>query len=345
MEKSNRWLIKYILVSCLLLVTVKVGSLAFVSGSTGYDLYLPLISSPEILPPSPEAIFRIDMSGGLNGSTFTPGSFVLTNAISNTERITRMRIDLSSAMFPDMVFDPNGLAGDTVAKNLQVNGNTAVFAGHLFTDPHDDGFGAIEIAFTSFDPGESFTFSIDVDPTSIKGVGAPGPNESGSVSGVELIGATVTINFADGTVVTGQPYRLAGSNSGSEALLRLGLPEAPTLQLLGGVVPPAVVANANQTIRVTGTPNRPVRLLLVEGGLFTAGVPGGGFDLDNFEANSALTIQEYSATTDTTGTVDMPITLVRSQAEGGFTYLVAVQENGFGMRGMVSAPMILEYVP
>ena len=341
-RSGSFWLI-CLLVGVLFVIEVSAKSLANPSGSPEKYVYLPFVTYSEVLQPSEEAIFRIDPGGGLNGSTFTPGSLVLTNVVSNTQPITRIRIDLSTAIFPDMVFDPNGLAGDTVAKNLQVDSNSAVFAGHSFTDPHDDGFDAFEIAFAGFDPGETFSFSIDVDPTSIKGVGAPGPNESGSVSGIELVGTVVTVYFADGTVVDGQLYPIAGSTSGAEVLVRKGLPAAPTLQLLGGTTPPAVVSEANQTIRITGMPNRPVQLLVVEGGLFTTGVPGGGFDLDAFEANSALTIQEYSGVTNGVGTLDVPITLMRSQAAGGLNYIVAVQENSFGYKGMVSAPVILEY--
>ena len=53
--------------------------------------------------------------------------------------------------------------------------------------------GGYTMSFTNFNPGESFAFSVDIDPTSIK-------NETitaaaGSVSGFELIGSTVTVDI------------------------------------------------------------------------------------------------------------------------------------------------------
>lgn len=343
MEHFRRNVIVWLAVFFVLVMGV-VGGWSFpVAASANSFLFLPLVSSPEVLVPSEEALFQITPSGGLNTSTFTAGSFVLTNLASNSQAITKVRIDFRTAVFPDMVFDPNGVAGDTVAKNIQVDSNTAVYQSALYISPHDGGFDAVEITFSGFDPGESFTFSVDVDPTSIKGVGAPGPNESGSVSGLELVGTAVTVTFADGTMHTGQTYRIPISVSGSESLVRADLPDAPVLELVGAVVPPAVVTEANQIIRITGIPNRTVHLLVLEGGLFTSGVPGGGFDLDAFEANSVVKIQEFTARLDQLGLAELPISLTKSSDDGGLNYIAAVQENSFGIKGLVSEPIVLQY--
>ncbi|WP_420645509.1 hypothetical protein [Candidatus Leptofilum sp.] len=333
-----------LVVALLFLVATLTQAVQSAPDSTSYLVYLPLIQSPEILQPSEEVTVQITPDAGLNASTFNVGSFVITNSAENSQRISKIRLDLGSAFLPDMVFDPNGIAGDTTAKNLQVDSNASAYQSHAFLAPHDGGFDILEINFTGFGPGESFTFSLDVDPTSIKGTAAPGPNESGSVSGLELVGTAVTVTLADGTLLNGEIFRQEGSNGGGDLLLREGLLAAPTLELVGSTTPPATVMQASQTVRVTGEPGRTVRLLVVEGGLFTTAVPGGGFDLDPFEANSALKITETSGIITFSGTVDLPVTLSRSQAEGGLNYIVAVQEDGFGNKGMVSAPIVLEYV-
>ena len=41
---------------------------------------------------------------------------IVTNTSSGADRIVAVRLDLSTAMFPDMVFDPDGAAGDAAAK-------------------------------------------------------------------------------------------------------------------------------------------------------------------------------------------------------------------------------------
>ena len=97
---------------------------------------------------------------------------------SGDESVDSVLIEVGGALLPDAVFDPSGTAGDTTAKGFTVDsaGNTGQ-SGHAFLQPHNgtngqDGYNALRIDFTDFDPGETFTFSVDMDPTSIKGVGA-----------------------------------------------------------------------------------------------------------------------------------------------------------------------------
>ena len=338
-----RWGVVFTLMALFLMLSTVSQTAHSAPESTNQLTYLPLLLSPEVLQPSEEVTVQITPGAGLNASTFNVGTVLITNSAENTQRIDKVRLDLSTAFFPDMVFDPNGVAGDNVAKNLQVDSNASAYVSHTFSSPHDGGFDILEINFSGFDPGETFTFSLDIDPTSIKGTAAPGPNESGSVSGLELVGTAVTITLADDTVLTGEIYRQEGSNGGGETLLREGLLDAPTVELVGGITPPALVTEASQTVRVMGEPGRFVRLLVVEGGLFTDAVPGGGFDLDPFEANSALKISETSGIISYDGYVDLPVTLTRSHADGGLNLIVAVQEDSFGNKGMVSAPIVLEF--
>jgi hypothetical protein len=251
-----------------------------------------MVSSPEELTPSDEVRLQITPTGGLNSSTFEPHSFVVTNMAGNAQSITYITIDLSTTIFQDMVYDPNGEAGDKSAKNLEVdsNGSGVGFLAHGFAGPHDEGYDQLNIAFNNFGPGETFSFSVDVDPTSIRGVEAPGPFESGSVSGLELVGATVTVTFADTTQVTGQTYRLPNSVGGSEAVVRSSLPLAPSVQVAGISGSTAVVTEAEQILEIEAFSRGTIKALVIEGGLFLDGVPNGGYDLDPFESNSALNV-------------------------------------------------------
>lgn len=304
--------------------------------------------TPTITPYSAAAAVTITRFRPINASTFNSSSIIIANDSLDGQRLTEVRIDLSTAIFPDMVFDPEGLAGDTVAKDVTVDVREGLgFIGHTYEGAHDDGFDVLVMQFQFFDRGDRFEFSVDVDPTSIRGVGAPGPNETGSVGGLEMVGATITATFDDGTVLVNDVYRLAdpgsagSDHSGAVALLRPGAPERPVIELLGGSSP-EVVSDPNQTVRVQGPVGRPVIVLVAEGGLFTDGLPGGGFDLDPFEANSAITTREYTAVIGPGGAVDVPIALSRSLSDGGLNYVTAVFDDHYGRRGAVAAPLVLE---
>src|SRR5262249_11187998 len=157
--------------------------------------------------------------------------------------------------------------------------------------------------------------------TSIKGVTAPGPNETGSVSGLELSGGLVTMGFDDGSTLTAQLYREPGSLGGGRAILRADPPGQPTLEMLGLSGPHVVVTNPSQIARLIGPPDAPVSLLVVEGGLYTAGVPGGGYDLDPFEANTALIVSETTGRIGAGGSLDLPITLSHTGTNGGLNHV------------------------
>jgi hypothetical protein len=282
---------------------------------------------------------------GLNSSTFTSGSFRVTNGSPGGQQIASVRLDLATSLLPDVVFDPSGTAGDTLGKGFTVDGNPGVGTiGHAFAGTHDGGFDALTATFTDFGPGETLTFSADIDPTSIRGSGPPGPGESGSVSGLELTGATVTVTYEDGTSEAGRLFRLPGSLG--ESWLRLDGTgrAAPSLAVLGAGPTPVTVTDPAQTVRVTGPAGASVRLLAVEAALFTEGLPGGGFDLDPYEANSVVAVNEHAAVIGPGGSVDIPMTLGRSVPPGGNNRLVAVVESAGGT-GPTSAPAVVVLAP
>lgn len=326
--------------------------------TTPSDLvHLPLIrydapptppATPTDPPFSAAAALYITPFTDILASTFNPGSFVVANDSVGGERLEELRIDLSTAVFPDMVFDPFGAAGDTVAKDVFVDSRVGLnFDGHTYEGSHDGGFDVLVLTFRNFDRGDQFEFSVDVDPTSITGVSAPGPLGSGSVGGLELVGATVTATFDDGTVLVSQAYRMADAgsagsdHSGAVAVLRPDLPVRPSISV-PGIVAPATVDNPGQTVRVSGPAGRPVVVLVVEGGLFTDGLPGGGFDLDPFEANSALTAREYTGVIGPAGAVEIPVVLSKSLPDGGINHITAVFDNHYGIKGLVAEPLLLE---
>jgi hypothetical protein len=193
------------------------------------------------------------------------------------------------------VFDPVGAGGDLLAKCFTADAGPAA-TGLVapadpcvtpFGSPHDGGYDVMQIDFTGFGPNETFSFSVDIDPTTIKGVAAPG-------------------------------------------LTALGVPSVP-----------ATLASSALTIRVSGPAGAAVRLVRLEAALQTAGLLGGGFDIDPFERNSAVLVAESAATLDFSGTADIPVTLTRAGADAGLNYFVAAFVDGFGRGGPVSAPIVL----
>ena len=286
----------------------------------------------------------------IDQSTVAGGSIKIENTSTGGQKITSVQLDLSTSILPDLVFDPTGSAGDNTGKDFTADqGGTATgLMANTLEDPHngvdgEDGYNAISLDFNDFAAGEIFAFSIDVDPTTIKGVSAPGPGESGSVSGLELSGATVTIEFDDGSSQTVQLFRTAESVSASIALATDDLPAKPEITVLGVAGLKAKVADIEQTVRVAGSAGSNVRLLVLETGLFLP--ESGGNDVDPFEANSVIAIQEFSGTIEGGGFIDFNVTLGNSQADGGINYIAAVFEGEGGKTGPMSDVAVLDFDP
>ncbi|MBU1377732.1 MAG: PEPxxWA-CTERM sorting domain-containing protein [Alphaproteobacteria bacterium] len=84
---------------------------------------------------------------------------------------------------------------------------------------------AFSIAFFDFDPGETFSYNIDVDI-----------NAGGSISGSRLIGAKVYFDFDNGTRSEGflraVPGRPTASTFVTERVIETGVPEPATWALM-----------------------------------------------------------------------------------------------------------------
>ena len=293
------------------------------------------------------AFVSITPTGGIDASTFNTDSVTIENTSSDASSITRIRFDFTTALLPDLVFDPDGVAGDTVAKCFSADSGAAATGLDApadpcvspFSSPHDDGFDVLELTFSDFEPGETFGFSVDVDPTSIRG--ASGSAAAGSVSGLELVGTVVEVEFDDGSLFFAHLYREPSSASGGENIVKAVPPVAPGVEVLG-VTPPAAVSDASQTVRVSAAPGDSIRLLQVEGTLDLGGTAG--FDLDPFEANSAVAIEEHFAVVGGSGFIDVPVLLTRSSADAGFNHFVAVvvDADASGRTGLASSALVVE---
>ena len=284
-----------------------------------------------------EVLFIIDPPGlGIDdSSTFAPNSFKLTN--STEQNIVSVSLDVSTAIFPDVIYDPNGTGGDSAAKDLEIDSDpTAVgYVSRSFAAERDGGYDVLNLQFNDFGPGETVEFSIDVDPTSTKGADQSQSKHYGSISGLELVGATAKVELADGTILQGQLSRIPDSDTGSQVTLTTDPGTAPTIAAVGFDAA-TTVTDAEQTIRVTGTPGSKVSLLAVEAALY---VENGGFDIDEYEANTALAVDELTATIGTNGTVDIPVTLSRTDAaSGGLNHFIAKYENS----NKLSSTVVLE---
>lgn len=234
-------------------------------------------------------------SNNVQTSNFGNNSFQITN--TGEKPIAQVEIDVTNALYPDTVFDPFGLAGDTSSKPLTINtdGNTGI------VNPNSDsyvgaggtaGFEAIELFFDEdvndgFETGETLGFAIDMDPNSIAGAskaplddGSNPPWDVGGVSGAELIGSTFTVTFTDGTTATGE-LQGAGNQGGSQTLASQSSPDSSVSLAVNGLEPGDVGTYSDApNVIVNGAAGQTARVVLTKGFIqptslapFTNGTP------------------------------------------------------------------------
>ncbi len=302
----------------------------------------------------PQATVAINPGTGIDSSTFN-GGFSITNESTEVLQITSFSIDLSSAMYPDMVFDPNGTAGDAAGVCFEATGSSGsttglVAPGDPCLDPFSSPFGnggfyVLSADFTDFAPGETFTFKVDVDPTSIEN--ATGTGSSGSVSGLELAGSVYTVTFSDGSILSGEIYRVQpNSNGGAENTLTPDpISTAPGLTILNttpttdGEFQDATIDTLTPTAQISGAVGSNVSLLVIESDFLVAATPS-----SPFEANQAEAVSEYDAVIGASGTVDIPLTLTQT-TDSGLYYLAAVIVEPDGRTSALSDVWRLLYEP
>jgi hypothetical protein len=312
-------------------------------------------------------IIHPPFQGGIsNASTFTAAAkpIKVANTSSAGEKITSIAIDLADGptVFPDLVFDPDGVAGDTVGRSMILESFTGAATlvpdAPAFTKPLEGGFGAVSMAFPQDDfvPGVIADFTADIDPTSIKG--SVGSKPAGPIAGSEIQGATVTVTFSDGTTLTNDLSLVPGSQTDVQAVLAPGVLAAPIVTRAGGASAPVATAKAAQQLIVTGPAGASGVLVVSEGHLDVEDAPNGGTDLDPFEANMGVKFTEYPFTIGPDGTALVSVTLTDSapledsSAPGtffapsvtGINSITAHLTSG-GTAGEVSAPLVIQLDP
>lgn len=231
----------------------------------------------------------------IQSSNFGQNSFELTN--TGDKQIAAVFIDVSTALYQDSVFDPDGAGGDDAVKPWGINSGgaqtgasiTGGTGGYFLpgVDPlandtgtgqaSNGGFKGAIIKFTDFQNGEQVGFSGDMDPNSIAGLDKNGTNgvdpgatdswDVGGISGHEIIGSTFTVLFDDGTTATGQ-LASDGSSAGSQGLASEAgfASDAPTLTVNGFTAGDVGTYGVDQpTILVTGDPGSTVRITMTKG--------------------------------------------------------------------------------
>ncbi len=326
---------------------------------TGYDPGLATVALTVQAPPQPGVTFAVTPGGALGASTFSGSSFQLTN--TGNVNITGITVNLATGILPDMVWDPTGAGGDATASCLTINAGAAAtgFVAPVnpcadpYSVPRQGGFDVISLAFTDFNAGELLTFTTDVDPNSIQGV--PGAGNAGGVSGYELVGATVSVTFADGTVLTGKLFE-DGSLGGGRVQLPQAGSTAPSIALAGYPGAEILVGDVNQIVTVTGTPGEVVTLLQMDSRLYIAtGAPAFNVSDTTFYANEAMAGKAVlSATIGAGGTVDIPVTLFQGAGAagtplGGKNRFLAVTTPGpyatSAATSLTSNLLVVKYVP
>jgi hypothetical protein len=276
----------------------------------------------------------------IDQSNFGGSSFQVTNV--GGKNISAIFVDVTTALYPDSVFDPDGQGGDNVAKPWQIDsdGDTGAYVdgmGYFLPGPDpipnsagsggpsNGGFRGAMVKFDAdqdggFGTGETVGFSGDMDPNSIAGMskgdvdgGAILGWDVGGVSGHELIGSAFTVLFDDGTTATGE-LASDGSTAGAHALAVEGGPAASAPGLAVGTVLPGqtgTYGGTRPTVTVTGDPGDRVQITLSKGfnpvtqasnGI--AGLVKERLERYDFEASNAFDAQTVIVTIGSDGTFD-----------------------------------------
>ncbi|MGF1523107.1 MAG: beta strand repeat-containing protein [Leptolyngbyaceae cyanobacterium] len=312
---------------------------------------------------TPQAFLSIHSGkNAIRISTFAADSFLITNQSTDGLQIEQVIFDIGSSILPNLVFDPAGTAGDVVAGGLEIDSG-AVDTGYVVpadntVDPFsetfgDGGFTTMTLNFTDFDPGETMTFNVDVDPTNIEG--DTGSGDAGSISGSELIGSTATLVFSDGSTLAGE-FFTDGSTSGSQTLVTPTSVAGLTVEVVNVDLAPdangfytgtATVGNATQTVKVMGQPGQTVTLLQIE----SSGEPGeiGGVPVTTlapFETNAVVRTDDQTTVLDANGEAFFQVTLTDTadpdeDVSGVNLFAVAPVDSSGVVAGAVTEPIAL----
>ena len=149
----------------------------------------------------------------IDGDTFTQ-PFAISNTSDAGESILKFGIDLTGAAAGDFCFDVVDFApcNDTDAVPFTPIAGATVSNATTF-----DGSKTLDIVFSSFTAGSTFTFDIDVDDDA----------GSATVRGNQLIGATAYADFSDGQRLLGI-FAAVDGNSDASAFTATGIIDTPS---------------------------------------------------------------------------------------------------------------------
>uniref|UniRef100_UPI0028128D13 hypothetical protein n=1 Tax=Phenylobacterium sp. TaxID=1871053 RepID=UPI0028128D13 len=212
------------------------------------------------------AFIAITPNAPINESVFTPGSYQVQNLSTGGVLITSVKFDLSTAIFPGLVFDPSptGSSGNELGKPFTVDQNVGgITATSSVSNPYQGEVGQLlTVSLGSFDPGDQLAFSIDIDPARVT-TSDPAAGPQGKMIGLELIGSTVTVTFSDGVTKTGEVFT-DGSIGGAEIIIDDGLLAAPTVTVAGTSGGVGTLSGGVAQVAIAGGPaNGIVRLVVV----------------------------------------------------------------------------------
>ncbi len=284
----------------------------------------------------------------LINSTYAANSFRIYNDSDAGGLISSVVLDLSTSAMTEMVFDPFGSAGDPVGKNFTVDTDLSTgYQNYQWGALYGNGgYQKITVNFNDFGPGEWFGFSADIDPTSSEGLPQPGPNHSATISGLELMGATVTVTFSTGEVYSTRLFS-DGSLAGIRGKVKAN--PAPALQLaIQGASSPATITTveevSQQTLVVTGgTPFATFALFEGEAAFYET-APGAQNQMP-FEINAIRNLRRVSSLSlDASGSAVINVMPMKTHAEGGYNYYLVAQHDSI-LFGAASNPVMIRYNP
>ena len=196
----------------------------------------------------------IGLSFLIDGDTWQ-SPFSITNTSTGTEEVVRFQLDLSTvttgrAILFDTVggsLPPNTSSG----QDFQPTGGADLLTGlvPLLGSPKvADGATLLDISFTDFQPGESFTWLIDVDP-------ADGITPS-TITGNMMIGVEALIDFSTGRRLTGVLEAVPNNGDAAQFSVRYegptpgSVPEPSTLAVWGTLCGLGLIAARRRRKRV-----------------------------------------------------------------------------------------------
>ena len=146
--------------------------------------------------------------GPLGGGGWNVPRLALTN--HSDVQITGFTLTIGDTRFN---FDGGGLPDDYAAGRSSFfaeapDGGTAAFApgggdsNHTGNGRAGRSWDALAYVLTGFDPGETFTFDVDVDPDTV-GQTAARANTVMVNNGADVLNALLTVTFSDGSVLSG----------------------------------------------------------------------------------------------------------------------------------------------